>query len=556
MRTMAAAGRVTLLTALLSLASVVARNHRGDVDTFRVSAGHLFLLKCYTAKAHDNVIWSRGEGESQNLPAGVEVRDKLLWFLPAQISHNGPYTCEKRNQSGALLLRLRFWVSVSSEECPETVENISITKGVSESLPCKQNEIFRLNSKLSVRWMKDCSPVQRQGEPISVDKQGNMRLPQASEEDNGKYTCLIDVSLNGRKYNASRSILLTVKDDTHERIFVGPQLVTPEEQEITVKVGLRAELQCLAYIGFSEDNETLMYWTFDNNYIEDIKEISESEKIIHEGGKVYALSILSIPKVHGKFLNVPFECHLDSLAGEQTSMIKLKEANHSSFYMSLALCLSASLAVLVLAACFFFFRVHLILAYRNLLAHFPKQQVPDGKLYDAYVSFLHYNTMSSDEVASFAMQILPEKLEEQYGYALFIRGRDDCPGEAMHETTAGIMQQCRRLIIILSSEGKTEGTTSLHDNQSQLWYEQKIGLYDALTKNDLRVILVEIGGPVDYSHLPESLRYIKRKQGALKWNKHFFGTHKLSELHSKGNFWKNLRYHMPPVPARRLQTIV
>lgn len=554
---MAAAGWVCLVTVLLSLSFVVARDHRGEVDTFYVSAGHFFLLNCYTAEAHDIVIWSRGESKDNlSLPTGVEVRDRLLWFLPVQMSHNGSYTCQIRNQSGVLLRRLKFWVSVSSGECPYTVESISITKGVSDSLPCKQKEIFRLNSVVNVRWMKDCQLIQRQGNPISVDMKGNMRLPQASEEDNGKYTCLIDINLDGRNYTASRSILLTVKDDLPEKVFVEPQLVTPEKQEITVEVGLRVELQCLAFIGYSEDSESSVHWTVGKDYAEDLEEITVSRKTIHREGKVYELVILSIAEVHPKFLNFEFECHLESLAGGKVSVVKLKKVDRSSFHMSLAVCSSASLAVLALAACLFVFKVNLILAYRNLLAHFPKQQVPDGKLYDAYVSFIHSNAMSSHEGARFAMQILPEKLEEQYGYSLFIRGRDDCPGEAIHDATAAAMHQCRRLLIILSPEGKTEESTCICDNQSQVWYEQKVGLHDALTKNDPTVILVEIDGPVDYSHLPESLRYIKRKQGALKWKKDFLETHKFSELYSKRNFWTNLRYHMPPVPARRLQTVV
>ncbi|XP_005751986.1 interleukin-1 receptor type 1 [Pundamilia nyererei] len=554
---MAAAGWVCLVTVLLSLSFVVTLDHRGEIDTFHVSAGHFFLLNCYTAEAHDVVIWSRGESKDNlSLPTGVEVRDRLLWFLPVQMSHNGSYTCQIRNQSGVLLRRLKFWVSVSSGECPYTVESISITKGVSDSLPCKQKEIFGLNSVVNVRWMKDCQLIQRQGKPISVDMKGNMRLPQASEEDNGKYTCLIDINLDGKNYTASRSILLTVKDDLPEKVFVEPQLVTPDKQEITVELGLRVELQCLAFIGYSEDNESSLHWTVGKDYAEDLEEISVSRKTIHREGKVYELVILSIAKVHRKFLNFEFECHLESLAGEQISVVKLKEADRSSFHMSWAVCLSASLAVLALAACFFFFKVNLILAYRDLLAHFPKQQVPDGKLYDAYVSFVHSNAMSSDEGARFAMQILPEKLEEQYGYSLFIRGRDDCPGEAIHDATAAAMHQCRRLLIILSPEAKTEESTCICDNQSQVWYEQKVGLHDALTKNDPRVILVEIDGPVDYSHLPESVRYIKRKQGALKWKKDFLATHKFTELYSKRNFWINLRYHMPPVPTRRLQTIV
>lgn len=68
----------------------------------------------------------------------------------------------------------------------------------------------------------------------------------------------------------------------------------------------------------------------------------------------------------------------------------------------------------------------------------------------------------------------------------------------MHDAIAATVRQCHRLIIILSPEVKifTNGKREeepLCDNQNQLWYEHKIGLYDALTQNDLRVILVEIG---------------------------------------------------------------
>lgn len=58
---------------------------------------------------------------------------------------------------------------------------------------------------------------------------------------------------------------------------------------------------------------------------------------------------------------------------------------------------------------------------------------PDGKLYDAYVSFLDSKTLSSAQTAHFVLQILPEELERKSGYSLYIRGRDDCPGEGQEQ---------------------------------------------------------------------------------------------------------------------------
>uniref|UniRef100_A0A3B4UIH8 Interleukin-1 receptor accessory protein-like 1 n=1 Tax=Seriola dumerili TaxID=41447 RepID=A0A3B4UIH8_SERDU len=425
-------------------------DHSGETDTYHVSAGYLFLLRCLTADAHTNVTWSRAGMHNLSLPSGVEVRNGSLWFLPVQTSHNGTYTCEKRDETG--LSKITFGVSVSTGECPDTPETISITQEVRGSLPCKQTEIFRLNNTRTIRWMKDCHAV----EPILVDDIGNMRLPPVSEKDAGIYTCLVDISLDGRKYTAARSIQLTINNG------------------------------------------------------------------------MYCQSLVS---------------------------------SLYAFYTSVALCLVASLATLALAAAFLFFKVDVVLAYRRLLRHFSKQ-ASDGKLYDGYVSFFHPDTLSSAETASFALQMLPEELEKKHGYSLYIRGRDNCPGDAVHDAIAATLHQCRRLIIILSlaprscADGKEVEASPLCDDQNQLCYEQKIGIYDALTKNEPRVILVEIDGPVDYSHLPESLHYIKRKQGALKWKKSSPGTNKLTKLRSNRNFWKNLRYHMPSIPAGKFQTIV
>lgn len=69
---------------------------------------------------------------------------------------------------------------------------------------------------------------------------------------------------------------------------------------------------------------------------------------------------------------------------------------------------------------------------------------------------------------------------------------------AVHEAVAGTMCQCRRLIIILHPEAKR--VTHGEDLEEGFWcddphqhYEQKIGLFDALTQNDPKVILVELG---------------------------------------------------------------
>uniref|UniRef100_UPI003AB0491E interleukin-1 receptor type 1-like n=1 Tax=Centroberyx gerrardi TaxID=166262 RepID=UPI003AB0491E len=529
----------------------------GEIESYDVSAGHLFLLSCGGSEGRTNVTWTRGGERSLGLPPGAEVRQGELWFLPLLASHNGTYTCQKRDQRGSQ--EREFRVSVSSGGCPSPAEDRLLTQGVSSALPCKLDQILGLNSTADVRWLKDCSPVEQQVASPYVDRQGNLRLASPSQEDAGIYTCLLDVRLDGRSYTAARSLAVTVNDKPGDLVFSEPAVVFPKQETVMVELGSRVELKCLAYVGFSDD-ETQMFWTVNGSLSDDHPQLQDSAKYVEDRGRVYGLSTLSISEVLPWFLDVPIRCHVENPSAQDEGLVWLQEADHSGRYTSMALCLASSLAVLALAAGLLFFKVDLVLAYRKLCPHLAKQQTADGKLYDAYVSYLHADGECSSETAAFALQVLPEALEKQHGYSLYIRGRDDCPGEAMHDVIAAAVRQSRRLIIILSAQtpsstdGRTEEASALHRSQNQLCFEQRVGLHDALTQSGPRVILLEIDGLVDYSSLPESLRYIKRKQGVLKWRR-ASSSHRLSRSPSNRLFWKSLRYHMPPAPVGRAPTV-
>lgn len=80
-------------------------------------------------------------------------------------------------------------------------------------------------------------------------------------------------------------------------------------------------------------------------------------------------------------------------------------------------------------------------------------------------------------------------------------------------------------------------------------YECWVGLYDALVKECLQIILVQVGGETDDAMLPESLRYIKNTQGILKWKQHY-------NSEPNGRFWKQMRYRMPPVRKAKTSVMV
>lgn len=53
---------------------------------------------------------------------------------------------------------------------------------------------------------------------------------------------------------------------------------------------------------------------------------------------------------------------------------------------------------------------------------------PDGKEYDAFVSYLKDCVSPTEEEREFALTILPMVLEENFGYKLCICERDIAPG--------------------------------------------------------------------------------------------------------------------------------
>lgn len=60
--------------------------------------------------------------------------------------------------------------------------------------------------------LQDCQPIERDAAPVEVHDDGFMRLPGASAKDAGKYTCLVEVSWNGRTFTSARSIQLNIDD--------------------------------------------------------------------------------------------------------------------------------------------------------------------------------------------------------------------------------------------------------------------------------------------------------------------------------------------------------
>lgn len=537
-------------------------NGNMEVEEKEVIEGYVFFLNCDTTlNSTVDVMWSKGQNLSLDLQ--VKVINNVLWFLPALELHSGNYSCffRKENQ----LFEYNFSIVVTKRKCPKETEQVYLFKSSSfEFLPCERHmwEILHMDSfyNKTWTWMKDCEPFGQHDHRLQFNG--------ISENDTAVYTCYLNFTHNGTAYTAVKDIALKVSEPSP--VPQNPVVLQPQNETHYVQIGLKYKLSCKVFVGTDRMDPvepSIPYWLVDNKHIEDYSPHMESDhSCTVEDKKVHCYCSLHILKVQPEFLNLPFTCVIRNSVGFDNGTVILEEASQGALYFGIALLVVYTLVALCFLA-YHCFRVDLVLAYRKLSCCLRRQS--DGKLYDAYVSYLHDKEHGTSSAKTFTKHILPEVLENQLGYRLFINGRDDPAGAAVHDVIAETVSKSRRLIVVLQSDAfdKTSDndmpsrplslddikTTDPHisGSFSSNWssYECWVGLFDALVKEKLQVILIQVEGEVNEAQLPESLRYIRRTQGTLVWKQKYNNK-------PNGKFWKQLRCRMPPIQTVRTADII
>nr|XP_055071072.1 interleukin-1 receptor type 1 isoform X1 [Misgurnus anguillicaudatus] len=502
------------------------------LKTCDITVGLASVFQCNSQKQNASVTWSDNLNQSLENINGIKIRGNLLWFLPAESSHSGTYICLSRE--GNETWEMKFNISVEDESCPRMNR-----EDVAQSTPevsCVLEEIFQLDPKAEVTWLKNCSPMNKtiKSKILPMNR---------SSDDVGLYTCFVNFTFEGQNYSAAQTTEIT--SIPKDFVVTQPKVIYPIQETRTVILGESCNLTCKALVGKNGIDETLMFW------LHNMETQSAPFYIIEEDNMKYMMCILHIQEIKAEHLNTNFTCVVEHPTGKDSGIVTLIPANQNQRYFWIVPGLVSLLILAVVGV--YLFKVDLVLAYRDLCC-FPVAVHADGKSYDAYVSYLHGNELSLSSTMSFALHSLPAVLEKRYGYKLFISGRDELPGEAVHDVVADRMNRSRRLIIVLTShsfQSQTEtnmkplllhndSTMKSDPSMSQIWgtYEQRVGLYDALVKEGLKVILVQVEDEVDESSLPESLRYISRTKGILRWRQDTSDS-------ANRKFWKHLRYQMP-----------
>ncbi|NXK55534.1 IL1R1 protein, partial [Chauna torquata] len=498
-----------------------------------VPVGQPLAIKCSLEKSLNfksgdcNLTWYK-VGNQTAVPrdklARIHQQKNLIWFLPAMLEDSGEYECVIRNLTSCSRMSTKVTVFERIDGlCLNekfAVDEVVFTSS-SAKVVCPHLNYFR-NEKniLPVRWYKDCQLLE--GNRFAFSN-SDLVIFNVTEQDQGNYTCKTTYTYRGKQFNISRDIILTVEVSPPKK---PPEISYPQNNSIEVELGSQVTVDCntTGADGYEPLQKGLWFYGF-------ICHLLDREETSYDGRPVCSVKLI-ISEVNREDYEQPFVCQASNAFGQVASYIILKHRVPDIRTWLTGGLVSLLLLTFVILIIYKIFKIDLVLWYRNSGCAFVRRE--DGKIYDAYVLYTKGSGGSSFyRLETFVLRILPNVLEQQCGYKLFILGRDDLPGEAVVSVADETLKQSRRLMIILGSE---TSSSLLEDG-----CEQQLAMYNALIRDGTQVILIEMDEMQDYTSMPESVRYIKQKHGAIQWKGDF------SEKSCSANtrFWKNVRYQMP-----------
>ncbi|XP_034807924.2 interleukin-1 receptor-like 1 isoform X2 [Pan paniscus] len=476
----------------------------------------------------------------------VFASGQLLKFLPAEVADSGIYTCIVRsptfNRTG--YANVTIYKKQSDCNVPDYLMYSTVSGSEKNSkIYCPTIDLYNWTAPLE--WFKNCQALQ--GSRYRAHK-SFLVIDNVMTEDAGDYTCKFIHNENGANYSVMATRSFTVKDEQGFSLF--PVIGAPAHNEIKeVEIGKNANLTCSACFGKGTQSWAAVLWQLNGTKITDFGE----PRIQQEEGQNQSFSnglacldmVLRIADLKEEDLLLQYDCLALNLHGLRRHTIRLSRKNpidHHSTYCIIAVCSVFLMLINVLVIILKMFWIEATLLWRDIAK--PYKTRNDGKLYDAYVIYPRNYKSSTDgasRVEHFVHQILPDVLENKFGYTLCIYGRDMLPGEDVVTAVETNIRKSRRHIFIL--------TPQITHNK-EFAYEQEVALHCALIQNDAKVILIEMEAlseldMLQAEALQDSLRHLMKVQGTIKWREDHIANKR--SLNSK--FWKHVRYQMP-VPSK------
>ncbi|KAJ6667473.1 hypothetical protein lerEdw1_016594 [Lerista edwardsae] len=482
-------------------------------------------------ETNSSLTWYKSGTETpitKNVHSRIHQNANVLWFLPATFQDAGFYECIVRYWHQTRCYKSVVRVSIYNTSAGLCFDELhyfqEVPLGINANIVCPEMYYFREQmADLLIQWFKGCEPLTREG--ITSD----YIIKNVNEKDAGDYQCNATFIYAGKKYTVSRSISVTTIKVPVKKVT---EILYPRNNTIEAELGSNVFVEC--NVSSFKGNILAITWKVNKTPVNSLH-----DSRIHEGFQI------NYPVEENQFSTVPL--NITPLKSEDYGTLFLCQAGEAAAYISIQRpplpvvayvmggLAAFTVIIFVPVLIYVLFKIEIVLWYRKSCRPFLHKRVSDGKIYDAYVLY-----PKNCNPNGFVLNVLPEVLEKQCGYNLFIFGRDDLPGKAVVSLIDETVKQSRRLIIILVPE--LPSYSLLEDAP-----EQEIAVYSALIRDGMKVILIEMEKIKDYSNMPESIQYIKQKHGAVRWK----GDLKERRSYSANTtFWKKVRYQMPPAQLR------
>ncbi|NWX20005.1 I18RA protein, partial [Aegotheles bennettii] len=487
------------------------------------------------------VKWFWHQEDKESLKAIKEssnpaLRGDALWFKPVRDNASGVYICMIQEKIPCLKIVLEVQTKEEAK-CSGYDKNmlyLLVDKG--NSITCPGTKCYSHIKKSDVKWYKDGHQIKHRKSRQSLKFRHNeIYLNPTYDKDAGVYVCDYTLYDNTTQWTMRTVVTVEViaENTIHPPNFLYPKGVVVLEAEL----GKPFELECRVQFGFERVPSGRVTWKRNNK--ENINEKLNQETSVHsEGLKGYTLlHVAKLKEVTERDLRSNFTCFAENSVGNVTAVIQLKRKQRVFLLYVLCSAISTLFAFFLCTAFIYQHWIEIVLMYRSYLVH--NKTAGDGKEFDAFVSYAKIDssesgaTLISEE--KFALEILPDILENQYGYKLCILERDILPGGAYTDEVVTAIKQSRRVIIILSP-AYVSGPSI---------FELQAAVNCALEDKKIKLVLIKFQDFQEPETLPPVVKKALRILPVVTWKS------SISAAPNK-KFWKYMHYHMPVKTTKML----
>ncbi|NXV87998.1 I18RA protein, partial [Calonectris borealis] len=459
-----------------------------------------------------------------------------LWFKPVRDSASGVYICRIREKIPCLKIVLEVQTKKAAKCSGYDTNVLYLLAGNGNSITCPGTKCYSHIENPDVKWYKDGRQIKRIKDRQSLKlKHNEIYLNPTYDKDAGIYMCDYTLYDNTTKWIMRTAVTVEViaKTTIHPPNFLYPNGVVILEAEL----GKPLELECRVQFGF--ERVSLMRVTWQRNNKEDINEkLNQETSVYPKGLKGHTLlHVAKLKEVTERDLRSNFTCFAENSVGNATAVIQLKRKQRVYLLYVLCSAISTLFAFLLCTACIYQHWIEIVLMYRSYLVH--NETTGDGKEFDAFVSYAKLDSSESDSTLiseeKFALELLPDMLENKYGYKLCILERDILPGGAYTDEVVTAIKQSRRAIIILSP-AYISGPSI---------FELQAAVNCALEDKKIKLVLIKFQAFQEPETLPPVVKKALRILPVITWKS------SISAAPNK-KFWKYMHYHMPVKTAKML----